>query len=193
MAIDTRYVHVNIYGKGRIPIINRPAPIYNMGMSYKFYSDLKNMGVEIYTVDEDRARVVKPGKTTQSAEETQLSQIKGPTQSSKDGAAEIARPRSEIDRLIDDRVGSMPQYDDNDIVLSESDPGETRSNVDFKIYSEREIMSMSKTRLKQVLNVERKLQPGSKYYGAFHDRKPALISYVLATQEGLTNKKPEGQ
>jgi hypothetical protein len=194
MAIDMRYVYVNIYNKGMIPMILKKGPIFNVGMRHKFYERLKEMpGMVIYTVQEDiemRARGIMPGGN-QSAPAVSPAQNKyQPTPGNVPSHPGIAeKNQSSIDEEIARRAGELGEFDDENIKLNDSDIEEIKEYTTSRVYTREQLSEMSKSKLKYILNVERKNQPGSQYYGAFHDRKPRLIEYVLATQDqGEENK-----
>lgn len=195
MALDRRYVHVNIYNKGTIPFIMKQGPIFNMGMRYRFYEMLKmTPGIIIYTVDEDRemrAKGLVPGQSQKpKASQQQQAQPAKALPSQQVGIAE--KPMTSIDEEIARRAGELPEYDDRDIVLSEGDIKEIKEQAASRVYTRYEMGGFSNAKLKYILNVERKQKPGSKYYGAFHDRKPTLIEYVLATQDPIPEEKEKG-
>jgi hypothetical protein len=194
MSIDRRYVYVNIYNKGMIPEILKKGPIFGMGMKNRFYEQLKmNPNVIIYTVEEDnelRSRGIIPGQEIlpQPQKQTaQTNQVSKPEPAS--GIAEKTLPFSEIDQEIAKRAGELPEFDDQDIRLSDSDMAEIREAITSRVYTRYELGDFSNAKLKYILNVERKNKPGSKYYGAFHDRKPKLIDYILATQAPIPEDK----
>lgn len=192
MAIDRRYVYVNIYNKGIIPGIFKNGPIFGMGMRHRFYEQLKmNPNVIIYTVEEDaemRAKGIIPGQAQPPTPAKQTGIFKSTHSIQPDGNAE--KPQmSSIDEEIARRAGEFQGYDDENIKLSDSDIEEIKEHTTSRVYTRYELGGFSKQKLKYILNVERKNQPGTKYYGAFHDRKPKLIEYVLATQDPLPEEK----
>jgi hypothetical protein len=199
MALDRRYVHVNIYNKDQIPVIMKQGPIFNMGMRYRFYEMLKSTpGIIIYTVDEDRemrARGMIPGQPQSgSAKSSAISTQQARSQPQASTTNITAKPMSSLDEEIARRAGEETDFeDDQDIKLNESDIEEIKEYTTSRVYTREDLDGMSKAKLKHILNVERRNQPGSQYYGAFHDRKPRLIEYVLATQEQLPEKKEEKQ
>jgi hypothetical protein len=191
MSIDMRYVYVNIYNKGVIPFIMKTGPIFNMGMRYRFYEQLKSIqGIIIYTVEEDaslRARGIIPGRETGATPKSATQQTASAQSVNKTASVEGQRTmaKTSIDEEIDKRAGQLPEFDDENIQLSTSDMEEIKEHTTSRVYTREELQGMSKIKLKHILNVERKNLPGSKYYGAFHDRKPKLIDYVLASQDSI--------
>jgi len=196
MALDRRYVHVNIYNSGTIPLIMKQGPIFNMGMRYRFYEMLRDTpGIIIYTVDEDRemrAKGIIPGQPQASGKKANSAAQQTKPQLQPQ-AGSIAKPASSLDEEIARRAGELPAFDDQDIKLNDSDIEEIKEYTTSRVYTREDLEGMSKAKLKHILNVERRNQPGSQHYGAFHDRKPRLIEYVLATQEQLPEEKEEKQ
>jgi DNA-binding transcriptional regulator YiaG len=183
--VDMRYVYVNIYNENVIPMINRRGPVFSMGMRYKLYEMLKEIpGVEIYTVEEDkklRAQGITPGSQQKKSQQASTAaETKQPSQPTPQVKVEDL---SAIDSAIEEKIKSDQTNYDEDIKLSDTDIEEIKEHTISKVYTLRELQGMSKSKLKHILNVERKNKPGTKYYGAFHDRKPKLIEYVLASQD----------
>jgi hypothetical protein len=192
MALDRRYVYVNIYNKGIIPLIFKNGPIFGMGMNYRFYEKMKMIpGIMIYTIEEDRdlrSKGVIPGSSVNPSTASPKKSTQ-PVQVAQSIKAEDNIHLSDVDLEIARKAKDIPLFDDQDISLSEKDMAEIKEAITSRVYTRYELGGFSNSKLKYILNVERKNEPGSKYYGAFHDRKPKLVEYILATQDPLPDEE----
>jgi hypothetical protein len=191
------YFNVNIHNKGMIPLIGKIGPIFGMSMNIRMFERLYKMqGMIIFKADNDpvmdgRMQIqngVLVNPASQQIQNSISTATVKPT-SNKAGSPDKSS-MDDMDRLIEQRLNEQGQNDESgDIKLSSGDLEEIKENTTSRVYTRYELGGFSKEKLKHILNVERKQRPGSKFYGAFHDRKPKLIEFVLATQDSVDEEK----
>jgi hypothetical protein len=177
--MDFGYVQIVIYNKSRIsiPILRRRDPFLTMAVGTSLYEELKRVPeIEVYTVEEDRLRRERQKISKESQEILEQRQL---------GTNTTLANNSETDKLIDARLKELPEEkEEENIVLDEKDMKEiSLSSSGFKKYDELLLRTMTKKKMKEILNVERGFPPGHKYYGSYHDGVENLIKNILNSQK----------
>jgi len=195
---------VNIHNKGLIPFLNMVGPIYNIGISWPLYNRLKDdPTVIIYPVSDDpyleklRAereiqkkkelmKVVEEKTVIKEVFEVSKEEVLITEKKEVNEEIEVVTEKEEvldIDLEIDMKLAEVELEEDTEVVHpTEEDLIEIQEHLSFKRYTYDDLKEKTKAQLKYILNIERSIEPGTKYYGGYHDTHPELIEFVLKTQ-----------
>jgi len=197
-------INVNVHNEGKVPFFNFIGPKYNFVISRSVYEKVRHdyPGVIIYPVNSDPIMAKKlADRQAEKKVSAELIKPKSPV--------ELIKPKSpvqetvkleekviiepittkteitvdeEIDRMLEDAPIEVEEI----IQPTEEDWNEIKANQevpDFKRYTYAEAVALTKAQLKHILNVDRCFEPGTKYYGGYHDNHDILVKYVLDSQK----------
>jgi hypothetical protein len=89
----------------------------------------------------------------------------------------------EDDLAIDQALEDFPEDEEEDLIITEDELGEEIQEIlTVTIYTEDELLQLTKEQLKVILNKDRGFEPGTEFYGRYHDNHDVLVSKVLNSQ-----------
>jgi hypothetical protein len=94
---------------------------------------------------------------------------------------QILEPDEE-DRAIDEALEGYSD-EEEDLIISEEEILEEVAEISgVVVYTEDELLLMTKEQLKVILNENRGFEPGTEFYGRYHDNHDVLVAKVLNSQ-----------
>lgn len=95
---------------------------------------------------------------------------------------QILEPDEE-DLAIEQALEELPDEEEENIVITEEELIEEAQEISgFTIYTEDELLQLTKEQLKVILNEDREFEPGTEFYGRYHDNHDVLVAKVLNSQ-----------
>ena len=93
---------------------------------------------------------------------------------------QILEPDEE-DLAIEQALEELPDEEEEDLIITEEELIEKAQEISgFTIYTEDELLQLTKEQLKVILNEDR--EPGTEFYGRYHDNHDVLVKKVLESQ-----------
>jgi len=83
------------------------------------------------------------------------------------------------DLAIDKALEDLPEEDEDDFYTETETATETSGIL---AYSKDELLQLTKEQLKVILNKDRGFEPGTEFYGRYHDNHDVLVTKVLNSQ-----------
>jgi hypothetical protein len=92
---------------------------------------------------------------------------------------QILEPDEE-DLAIEQALEELPEEEEENIVITEEELIEEAQEIsNFTVYTEDELLQLTKEQLKVILNEDRGFEPGTEFYGRYHDNHDVLVEKVL--------------
>jgi len=216
MAIDSMgLIAVNIHNVGMIPWLNIRGPRYKITVSAAIYRLMQNdPRIKIYPIEadpimrqleadaaakqsaEEQANLVVADAVVEEPkkmEEVEVNEIpiSDDQTTIKDVAEVVENPEGiDFDEAIEAALDELPEEPLENIQPKEEEiEKEMLLTDDFPTYMREELIDITKVRLKEILNVERRFPKGHKYYGGYQDKRDQLIEFIMESQELLLDSE----
>lgn len=200
-------IKVNIHNEGKIPWLNIQGPRYNISISSPIYGMLRNdPRVIMYPAEDDPImrdklaekerlaaieekvvvvdKVVVEEEIVLPKEEEVVEEV--PTEIEEEfPQVQIIKDfkTTDDDLLIDEALNALPEEDEEEFGDEEFDDLPFENEIVKEVYTNEELLELTKENLKTILNDDRGHQPGTEFYGRYHDNHGVLVQKVLDSQE----------